>query len=271
LTWSGLGAAPPEEVVRLIDSNDVTGLGAVTEIGGTPVDMARLVDAPATDLADRLTTLRSLIERSVVSDTQTPGEPGEVARTVLQQSKYDLQGESMLDRLGALLLAWFDQLIDWLTSALGGPTNTALVFLAIVSIVGFTAFRFLARRRSGAIERHLTLERLMAEGGDPADLEDRAAAAAAGGDFATAVRMRFLAGLLRLDMAGRITFRPGLTTGEIAETIDDRLFDQLASDFNDIAYGGREAGADLYRTAIAGWDRVLDRSQTPVMINGRRQ
>lgn len=259
--WSGFGAAPPEEVIRLIESNDVTGLRSVTDIGGTAVNMGRLLDAPASNLPPRLTTLKSLVERSLIADTSSTGDPGDVARDVLQQSKYDLQAESTLDRLGSLLLAWFDQFLDWLTSALGGPTNTALVFLAVVSAVGFAAFRFLARRRSGVIDRQLTLERLIAEGGDPAVLEGRAAEAAATGDFETAVRMRFLAGLLRLDLEGRITFRPGLTTGEIADTLDDRVFDQLVNDFNDLVYGGREARADHYQSALVGWDRLLAMSE----------
>lgn len=261
MSWSGLKGAPPEEVVRLIESNDLTGLQSVSDIGGTTVDMGRLLDAPAADLGDRLMTLRSLIERNLMASTPNTADPGAVARGVLQQPKYDLQGESALDRLGSLLLAWFDQFLEWLTSALGGPTNTALVFLAVVSVVGFAAFRFLARKRSGAIDRQLTLERLIAEGGDPADLEQRAADAAAIGDFEMAVRMLFLAGLLRLDLTGRITFRPGLTTGEIADKLDDRLFDQLVDDFNDVVYGGREASGDHYQAALEGWDRVVYRSE----------
>ena len=260
-SWTGLSAAPPEEIVRLIDSNDLIGLRDVNDIGGTPVDLSRVLDGSSADLTDRLDTLKSLIERGLSSDSPIPADPGDVARAVLQQSKYELQGEGTLDRLGALLLAWFDQFLDWLTSALGGPTNTALAFLAVVSVVGFAAFRFLARTRSGAIDRQLTLERLIAEGGDPADLEKRAADAADSGDFETAIRMRFLAGLLRLDLIGRITFRPGLTTGEIADKLNDRLFDELMNDFNDVVYGGRETDVDHYRAALTGWDRVLNRSE----------
>lgn len=260
-SWSGFGATPPEEIVRLIEAEDLTGLQSVTDIDGTAVDMGRMLDVSAADVSDRLTSLRALIERRFPSSLPDSAEPGEVARGVLQQSKYDLQGESTLDRLGSLLLAWLDQFLEWLTSALGGPTNTALVFLAVLTVVGFAAFRFLARRRSGAIDRQLTLERLIADGGDPTDLERQAANAAAIGDFETAVRMRFLAGLLRLDLNGRITFRPGLTTGEIADTLNDRLFDQLMNDFNDVVYGGREAREDHYRTALDGWDRVLNLSR----------
>lgn len=259
-SWSGFRATPAEEVVRLIEAEDLSGLQSVTDIDGTPVDISKMFDGSGSDVSDRLESLRSLVERRFLSSTPETADAGEVAREVLQQSKYDLQGESTLDRLGSLLLAWFDQFLEWLTSALGGPTNTALVFLAVLSVVGFAAFRFLARRRSGAIDRQLTLERLIAEGGDPTDLEQRAADAAAVGDFETAVRMQFLAGLLRLDINGRITFRPGLTTGEIADSLDDRLFDQLVNDFNDVVYGGREASEGHYQAALAGWDRVLNLS-----------
>ena len=186
----------------------------------------------------------------------------ETARSILQQSKFDVGGESLLDRIGALLLAWFDRFVDWLTDALGGPANAALVVTAVVVAVGIAAFTFLARRRGATLDRTLSFERLVAEGGDPADYERYAAEAASRGAFDEALRNRFLAGLLRLDLRGRITFRPGLTTWEIADRLSDPRFDHLCGTFDDVAYGGRHVDAEGYADAVDTWTDLLAESRT---------
>jgi hypothetical protein len=245
-----------DEVGELIESGDIPGLRSVTEIGGVPVDMGTILDSAGSDLDRRLQTLADMIARGSVVGTE-PGSAGEAARRVLEQSKYDVGGEGFLDRMGALLLAWLDRFLNWLTSALGGPTNTALIVIGVVVLVGLAAFTFLARRRSATLERELSLERLIAEGGDPAEFERSADDAAARGSFDEALRYRFLAGLLRLDLSGRITFRPGLTTGEIADKLSDPRFDHLMAVFNDVAYGGRHAGSEAYEESVGTWKDLL--------------
>ena len=54
---------------------------------------------------------------------------------------------------------------------------------------------------------------------DPAALEREADRAAADGEWETAVRLRFRAGLLRLDARELIEYRPSLTTGEVAAAV----------------------------------------------------
>ena len=51
-----------------------------------------------------------------------------------------------------------------------------------------------------------------------------------------------------------ITYRPGLTGGEVAEVIADDRYDQLASDFDEIVYGDRLANATDDQSASAGMD-----------------
>ena len=58
------------------------------------------------------------------------------------------------------------------------------------------------------------------------------------------MRLRFRAGLLRLDARELIEYRPSLTTGEVAETIVSPTFDRIGADFDEIAYGGRFARED---------------------------
>lgn len=251
-----LGLAPTEEVIELIDAQNLDRLRSVAEVDGVPLEMDVLIDTTASDLDRRLETLGDLLARqsSLAVDAESAVE---TARQVLGQSKYQVGGEGFLDRFGALILAWFDRFLAWLSSALGGPTNTALIVIGIVVLVGLAAFTFLARRRSATLEEEFSLERLIAEGGDPADFERSAEDAAARGAWDEALRFRFLAGLLRLDLSGRITFRPGLTTGEIAATLSDERFDHLVDMFNDVAYGGRHADEASYRSSVQTWTDVL--------------
>lgn len=251
-----LGLAPAEDVIELIDTENLERLRSVTDVDGVPVNMEALVDAASSDLDRRLETLGGLLARPFTIDVD-PGSAVETARRVLGQSKYEVGGEGFLDRLGALILAWLDRFLAWLSSALGGPTNTALVVIGVVVLAGLAAFTFLARRRSATLEEELSLERLIAEGGDPGEYERSADAAASRGAWDEALRFRFLAGLLRLDLSGKITFRPGLTTGEIAATLADERFDHLVDVFNDVAYGGRHADETSYRSSADLWNDLL--------------
>ena len=251
-----LGLAPAEDVIELIDAENLDRLRSVTDVDGVPFDMDALLDASGSDLDRRLETLGDLLARPSTLEVDA-GSAVETARRVLEQSKYEVGGEGFLDRLGALIVAWFDRFLAWLSSALGGPTNTALVVIGVVVLAGLAAFTFLARRRSATLQEEFSLERLIAEGGDPAEYERSAEAAASRGAWDEALRFRFLAGLLRLDLSGRITFRPGLTTGEIAATLSDERFDHLVDVFNDVAYGGRHADEASYRSSVETWSELL--------------
>ena len=96
---------------------------------------------------------------------------------------------------------------------------------------------------------------------DPAALEREAERAAAAGEWETAVRLRFRAGLLRLDARELIEYRPSLTTGEVAEAIFSPAFDQVGADFDEIAYGGRPAGEAEEAASREGWERVLSEAR----------
>jgi hypothetical protein len=250
------GLAPAEDVIELIDGENLDRLRSVTDVDGIPVDMGALLDATESDLDRRLETLGDLLARPFTVDADA-GPAVETARQILGQSKYEVGGESFLDRFGALIVAWFERFLAWLSSALGGPTNTALVVIGVVVLAGLAAFTFLARRRSATLEEEFSLERLISEGGDPSEYERSAESAASRGAWDEALRFRFLAGLLRLDLAGRITFRPGLTTGEIAASLADERFDHLVDVFNEVAYGGRHVDETAYRSSTDAWDSLL--------------
>ena len=93
---------------------------------------------------------------------------------------------------------------------------------------------------------------------DPAELEARADAAERRGDLAGALRLRFRAGLLRLDRIGALELRPGLTNRGVARRLRSARFDGLAVDFDEVVYGGRPATADDVGEARTGWPLVLE-------------
>lgn len=92
---------------------------------------------------------------------------------------------------------------------------------------------------------------------DPATLERLAVEAERAGQLDDAVRLRFRAGLLRLDAAGALAYRPSLTAGAVLRAVPVPALADLARAFDEIAYGGRPAGTDDVRAAREGWPRVL--------------
>jgi len=92
----------------------------------------------------------------------------------------------------------------------------------------------------------------------PAALEAAAAEAEARGDFALAVRLRFRAGLLRLDRDARaITYRPSIPTREVRAELASEAFDDLADTFENITYGGDDAEPADTAVARRDWPRVV--------------
>ena len=78
---------------------------------------------------------------------------------------------------------------------------------------------------------------------DPARWSARPTRPRPRGDLEAALRLRFRAGLLRLDARGAIEFRPSISTHEVRRALRSEDFDALAATFDDVVYGGRAAGA----------------------------
>jgi hypothetical protein len=93
---------------------------------------------------------------------------------------------------------------------------------------------------------------------DPARLERDADAAEHRGELDLALRLRFRAGLLRLDRTGAIHFRPSITSGQVARRLRLRDYDELANTFDAVAYGGRRASAADVSAARSTWPRVVE-------------
>lgn len=145
-----------------------------------------------------------------------------------------------------------------LTESLLGKIVLAAVLAGIVTVIALLVARRRAARDAGVGDSRRRGAR--DETLDPARLEREADAAERRGDLDGALRLRFRAGLLRLDRAGAIRFRPSITTGQVARRLRLPAFDDLAVTFDAVAYGGRHASASDVSAARAAWPRVLDQA-----------
>lgn len=188
----------------------------------------------------------------------------EHAREVLSRSEYHRHDpprplRGMLEWLGDRLRPIerpFVRAWEWIADepARYLPFATVVVLAAIVVTIA------LGRHRAafGGFDRDT---RLRVEREDPDALERLADVRERSGDLDQAVRLRFRAGLLRLDLVGALSYRPSLTAGAAMRAVDAPSLAALASSFDQIAYGGRAASIDDVAAARAGWQRVLQEAR----------
>ena len=154
------------------------------------------------------------------------------------------------DRLPNIGLGWLDDLLP-------GGRSVVWIFLATIlaSVAWYVARRFLTTRVQASTAQQQAL--VAARDEDPRALERRADAAEAAGDLEAALRLRFRAGLLRLDERGAIEFRPSISTYEVRRTLHSDDFDALATTFDDVVYGGRPPETDDLAAARERWPSVI--------------
>jgi hypothetical protein len=278
-----LGAAPAgaESAAQVRDlarrAHDDPGalaqLKAVRDIDGRPVDMnVALGDAAGPDLDRRLDALASGASADLpVAGVGTNG-PRQSVRRILESRRFQppdpprpLRGA--IRRLGGWLAPVTrpaGRLLRPVWRAINDAfshTVTAIPLgIALVVAVALVARALVRRRARLGVERARRLDADL-RGLDPADLERQADAAEAGGQLDHAFRLRFLAGLLRLDQAGALAYRPSLTTGELVRSVPSATFPRMASAFDAIAYGGRQPGPADMAQAKADWPRILDEAR----------
>jgi len=165
--------------------------------------------------------------------------------------------EGMLEWLGERLRpvddAW-DAFLEWV---LGGPLLVRIGALALlVATAAYVAYRG-ARARTGADGIRVRTRRDRDDVLDPDELERRAERAERDGDLAAALRLRFRAGLLRLDRVGLIEFRPSITSGEVSRRLRLEAFARLATRHDEVVYGGRAASDDDLVDARSTWPRLV--------------
>jgi Domain of unknown function (DUF4129) len=242
------------------DSGARAQLLRVDRVDGRPVAVrAALAGARGADLAPRARVLA----RAVAAAPDAPAGAAEArarATAILDDRRYS---GSDLPRPFAGVLTWLADQLDALFDGLGrageGLPGGQVVFWIVVA-AGFVLLagglsNVTIRRRAAAVERARAAALPRTE--DPRALERDAERAERDGDWERAVRLRFRAGLLRLDRRHAISYRPSLTTGEVARAIGSPAFADVGQRFDAIAYGGRPAEQADADAARSGWQSVL--------------
>lgn len=149
---------------------------------------------------------------------------------------------------------------EWFVDAWADET-TRVIFVAAVVLVVAALTQLVIRRRTARAVRDGSA-RVRRRGADPAALEREAAQAEAAGLFDLAVRLRFRAGVLRLQISGRVPRGASTATRGIGRLLDSRDFDVLGDRFDAVAYGGVPATQQDAREAKDRWQRVLVESSS---------
>ncbi len=232
-------------------------LEAVTSVDGRPVDIAGALDGAEGDALDqRLRTLEATLDGTAAPEGLS--DPRGEAREIILQERFhggDAPGpfRGFVDWLRDLaprdLLERLDDLIPG-----GRSVVWILLGVALFTIAYLIAHFFLSRRialSEAAAQSHAPAA------DDPKALERRAAEAERKGDFEAALRLRFRAGLLRLDQRGAIAFRPSISTHEVRRALRSNDFDEIATTFDDVVYGGREPHTEDVAQARERWPAVV--------------
>lgn len=185
-----------------------------------------------------------------------PFDLTETLGQVLSEPRFDAPSESWWDRFLERLLAEAARLLAAVIDAVGGPVVAAFLALAVVAAITLLVTLRLAGRRAAVIEDRLVLDRLLEMGADPQRYLAEAEDASRRGEHSSAIRLRFIGEVLDLGRRGRIRYSPGLTTEGIAAQIADEVFDELAGQFDLVAYGGLDAGPDDDEWSRHRWRRI---------------
>lgn len=185
-----------------------------------------------------------------------PGQARDQARQVLEDDRFQARD---VPRPLEGVLRWIGErvtdVVDPLADALSTPLGLALGLLAVAA--GTTALVVLLVRRRNRVAEHVAETRRRARSLDPAVLDDEAERAEAAGDLDAAVRLRFRAGVLRLEQAGVLPARADATTARLLGRIAVPAFAPLARSFDEIAYGGRPATTADVAAARRDWPEVV--------------
>jgi hypothetical protein len=140
-------------------------------------------------------------------------------------------------------------------SAFGGWWVVVLGVIAVT--LGVMAGVLIVRRRTRISARQPESRSIDGGPDDPTEIERQAAAAESAGDYETAVRLRFRAGLLRLQGRGIIVDPGAQTDRQLAATLRSEIFDSLAGRHEMIVYARDPANPTDAETARTEWPRVL--------------
>ncbi|MDH4144030.1 MAG: DUF4129 domain-containing protein [Acidimicrobiia bacterium] len=243
------------------DRDALERLRQVTSVDGHPADLSAIAEGFEGDaLAARLEALSAELAPADGSPAGPPVVADDArarAEDVLDDRDFrasrlpnPLRGaiEWLADRLEPL-----GRPIAWLWRSGAGRIGLIAVVLTAAAVlasqVGRARLRAPTERRRG----HRAEPRPV----DPAGLERDAEEAERAGDLDRAVRLRFVAGLLRLERQGRVHHASAAPNHALGDELSSADFDALALAFDEIAYGGRPATAADVDDARSRWTRVV--------------
>ncbi len=189
----------------------------------------------------------------------------ETAERILSQRAYAESPPGVFSRLLDWLAELFDIDLPSPESAVSdvdpaglAGLRTLLIVLAILALVAWGA-TYIIRRR--------TALRIAATGSSKAkaevsanDLDRRAAEAARRGEYAEALRLRFEAGLIRLERRGVLSDHATRTSGEVADAVHLAEFDRVAGTFDAVVYGRRPAAKADDDFSASAWPVIVARA-----------
>ncbi len=216
-------------------------------------------------------------------DSSYAGAARQQAHQILSQPPYTTTTQSTPRPLAGVLHAighfvddvfgpvyrWIDAHIFHAVSAgfvniFGGWAGYAAMGLAVIS--GVVIALLLVRRRT-RIAARTDIVPTSVDGVGPAELEAEADRLAAAGDFGGALRLRFEAGLLRLEAAALVSNARVHTGAQVAAHLGSPTFDELERRHEAVAYAASPASEVDVTHARDGWPRVVAearRHETPV-------
>jgi hypothetical protein len=196
------------------------------------------------------------------------------ARQILSGHQYQTRPEKSFDPLGGVghsLGRFVGDVVDpparWIWRHLLHPTGHLfsvafgsvwpVVAVATAVIMGVViAAVVISRRQRPGIALRGAVTSIGRE--DPQDLETLADRSEEAGDLQAAVRLRFRAGVIRLEQTGVVVRGSTRTTREIGRLVMSPTFEGLAADLESIVYAGAVATADQVRDAKNGWPVVVE-------------
>jgi hypothetical protein len=232
-----------------------------------------VVGAPATGAV--VSPPAAAAERRVApqAGSDPAAEARREARRILDQPRYKpppqprpLRGffrwlgkrlQPVLDRLAPL-----GRPFAFIFRAIAESWKWSLLAGSVVALVALVVCIRLVRRRGRGLVSAAGAHRDRTRHLDPDALERQADGAEAEGRFDEAFRLRFLAGLVRLDRAGVVELRPSLTSGALRRRVRSPSLRGLSVRFDEIVYGERTAGPADVDQARREWPRVLEQVES---------
>jgi hypothetical protein len=241
------------------DAAALAELRRVDSVAGRPVDVERLLEGAEDDALER--RLEVLGGQGGARRPAGAADARRQAREILAERRFEERGSvrplrEPLEWLRDRVRSVFEPIVSRIAPHVPGGRSTVWTVLAVLVVAGAAALaaRVVRRRTAEAVRRVGTAAE---PAFDPRRLEREAEEAERSGDLERALRLRFRAGLARLQRADVIPARDSVTSGEVARRLRSADFDRVAATFDEVVYGRRRPEPADVESSRAAWSRVL--------------